>query len=181
MPCQQLANPVRKLMVYWKYDLDLDAAEIARLACCSVRTVYNVLACFEETLNPHALPWGHPPLALGDNDLQYMLNMLQEQPTLYLDEIQSWLWDEHAVWVSLSTICQTLYHVGWSQKTVSKEAGQRNKYVCALWQNQNAGIPCHCFVWLDESGVDNWDHFWDGGWAEVGQAPIQVAPFGYNS
>ncbi|KAF8150346.1 hypothetical protein K438DRAFT_1518282, partial [Mycena galopus ATCC 62051] len=47
-------------------------------------------------------------------------------PDLYLDEIQLQLIMMHNVNVSLPTLCQTLHHLGYTSKKLSRVAAERN-------------------------------------------------------
>lgn len=72
----QLTNAVRNLVLYWHFVRQLSIEEIAELAHCSVRMVYNIIEHFEETGNTHALPQGHCPQEFSSKDLQYCLSLL---------------------------------------------------------------------------------------------------------
>ncbi|KIK50741.1 hypothetical protein GYMLUDRAFT_141332, partial [Collybiopsis luxurians FD-317 M1] len=87
-------------------------------------------------------------------DKSYILSILQDNPALYLDEIQDKLWHNREVDVLLTTLSRTLHEMAITCKKVSYEALQRNELLCATWIGKYAHIPMEYIVWLDESGVN---------------------------
>jgi transposase len=174
----QISDEVRELMVHWRYAQNYDHTTIAILAKCNISTVYRILTRLDETGSPHALPRGHCPPQLEQDDIFYILALLEANPTLYLDEIQFRLKTVRHVEVSLATICRTLYRQGWSRKAVSRAAMERDELLRSGWIYEYADIPKHCFMWLDEAGVSDRDHRREEGWAPVGVAPVRSEPFG---
>ncbi|KAF8057174.1 hypothetical protein FPV67DRAFT_1372166, partial [Lyophyllum atratum] len=90
------STELRKRMVYWKDELQLSTAEIAKLASCSERTVREVLRLHREhgmVHNPFAQPRGRRR-SLETADMNFILSILDANPALYLDEIQSRLSDD---------------------------------------------------------------------------------------
>jgi transposase len=174
----QLSVEVRELIVHWQCAQNYDHTTIAVLAKCNISTVYHILTRFDKTGSPHALPQGHRPPELEQDDILYILALLEANPTLYLDEIQLRLKTAQHMEVSLATICHTLYRQGWSRKVVSRAAMERDKLLRSGWIYEHADIPKHCFMWLDEAGVSDCDHRREEGWAPVGVAPVRSEPFG---
>ncbi|KIK78001.1 hypothetical protein PAXRUDRAFT_87892, partial [Paxillus rubicundulus Ve08.2h10] len=70
---------------------------------------------------------------LQQGDITFISSILDANPTLYLDEIQNRL----------------------SHKQLSKTASERNELLRATWQAEYGDIPMECFVWIDESSVDD--------------------------
>ncbi|KAJ7659633.1 hypothetical protein DFH06DRAFT_922492, partial [Mycena polygramma] len=66
---------------------------------CSDRTVYNVLRLqrdFRQTSDPYARLRGHPR-ALDMGDMNYLTSVLEANPGLYLDKLQTRLLDNRNV------------------------------------------------------------------------------------
>ena len=80
-------------MVLWCSELGKPDPEIAALSGCSEQTVHEVLWLHHEygiVQNPYAQPCGHHH-SLTTDDLNYLCSILDANPCLYLDELQSWL------------------------------------------------------------------------------------------
>ncbi|KAJ6473088.1 hypothetical protein C8R45DRAFT_756331, partial [Mycena sanguinolenta] len=94
-----LVSELRDRILVWRYEQGKPPAEIAELAGCSERTVYNILQNereFGQTTNPHARCAGRPR-ALDMGDIDFLSALLDATPTLYLDELQEKLWDARGV------------------------------------------------------------------------------------
>jgi transposase len=173
-----LPNTTRELIIFWHHALDYKPSQIAALARCDVSTVHKILARFREHGNPHALPRGQASRSLNDDDIRHILSILSAKPTLFLDEIQERLWTERDVWVSISTISRVLDRVGWSKKRLSREAAERNHLLRCAWKAKYGSIPMRCFLWIDESGIEDRDHLRRDGWSPLGLAPVCSERFG---
>jgi len=110
-------------------------------------------------------------------DINFLLGLLDANPTLYLDEIQEHLYNAHGVEVSLPTLSHTLQRTAVSHKKISKAAAERNKLLHATWQAAYADIPMEHFVWLDESSVDDHTNQWMQGWTGIGRACVRRDTF----
>jgi transposase len=177
MGAPPLPDALRQLIIQWRYNDHKIIGEIATLAHCHISTVHRVLARFENTGSPYGLPRGHRARILTEDDLKFLLAVVRAQPKSYLDELQTRLWQSRGVAVSLATLSRTLYRLGYSRKSVSREAAQRDEFLRAIWRSEYADLPFWCFVWLDESGLDDRGHVRTDGWAPVGFAPICSEPF----
>ena len=81
------------------YEHGREVSEIASLAGCTERTIYNVLRLhrdFGQVHNPSARTQGHPR-TLDQQDILYIKSLLDANPCLYLDEIQEQLLDTHGI------------------------------------------------------------------------------------
>jgi transposase len=178
MPARpHLTNPLRELIVAWSVRDKKTPAVIAHLLRCDVSTVYSVLRRFKHTGNAHALRRGRACYVLNEHDVRWLLSVLRANPAVFLDEIQVRLRTDRHVWVSIATISRTLARYGWSHKKLSKQAAERNAFLRAVWLAEYGHLPASCFVWMDESGVDDRDHFRNWGWSPYGEAPVRSDPF----
>jgi transposase len=172
-----LPNRTRRDIVRWYLDLRLPIEEIAMLAGCCERTVYNILARHAEMGAPDLLPRGHRPRVLNADDIVFVINLLRVNLALFLDEIQDRLLVERNVDVSLSSISRTLFRLGYSHKRLSKEAAERNELLRATWQAAYGHLPMEAMVWLDESGVDDRDFHRLFGYTPAGLAAVRIELF----
>jgi transposase len=172
-----IPDTTRELINWW-HECGIPSCQIAELAQCDVRTVNRIVERYRETGNPHALPHGHAPYIITDDDTLFLIGCLRANPTLFLDELQERLWTQRNIWASLASLSRALERHGWSHKKLSKEAAQRNARLRAAWKVKYGVLPMHCFVWLDESGVEDRDHHRKNGWAPVGMTPVTSRYFG---
>ncbi|KII87547.1 hypothetical protein PLICRDRAFT_68675, partial [Plicaturopsis crispa FD-325 SS-3] len=85
-----LSEQLRERIVVWRYEHKKTAREIANLAGCSERTVYDVLRLhrtFGQATNPYTRSRGRPR-SLDQGDMDYIQSIVDANPTLYVDEIQ---------------------------------------------------------------------------------------------
>ena len=170
-----MPKELRKRVVVWKNEMGKDTPEIAKLAGCCERTVRNILRYEREygvVSNPFAQKRARPR-ALNTGDTNYISSILQARPVLYLDEVQTTLFENRGVDVCLATISRTLQRLALANKQVTREAVERNELLRATWQAAHGDIPAEYCVWLDESSVDDRTNQRTRGWAEVGRACVR--------
>ncbi|GLB45421.1 hypothetical protein LshimejAT787_2200840 [Lyophyllum shimeji] len=165
---------MRQCIVRWRNIEGRSVAEVAALADCSERTVYNILAFhrdFNVVDNPFARHRGGARI-LDAGDVNYLASLIDARPKIYLDELQEELAINRGVHVSISTVSRTLRRIAITNKQVSSTASERNEQLRAIWQAEYGGIPSDYFVWLDEASVDDFTNQRQNGWATVGRACV---------
>lgn len=148
-----LSQEMRERIVAWHTELGYKAPQIAQLAQCSERTVYDVLRLHREyglVNNPHAQPRGRPRI-LSMADMNYISSIMAANPVLYLDEVQDSLAAVRGVDVSLATVSRALHRLALSNKSVATAALERNELLRATWQAEHGDIPMDYCVWLDST------------------------------
>ncbi|KAG1861280.1 hypothetical protein F4604DRAFT_1515028, partial [Suillus subluteus] len=80
---------------------------------------------------------------------------LQENPAMYLDELQEQLLTARNKDISLATISRATRRLGMTHKDISKTAAERNDLLRATWQAAYRDILAEYFVSLDESSIDD--------------------------
>ena len=101
---------MRESMVRWRFEQQKTVREISELACCSERTVYEVLRLhrdYGQVNNPFTRNRGRPRI-LDNGDIEYIYALLEANPGLYLDEPQEQLFSVRDKDVSLATISWTI-------------------------------------------------------------------------
>ncbi|KAF5355376.1 hypothetical protein D9757_014591 [Collybiopsis confluens] len=98
--------------------------------------------------NSDACALGRPRL-LTMEDKVYVLSILKDNPTLYLDEIQDMMWYNQSVNISISTLSRNLREMAMSHKKISYQALQQSQLLRATWLAAYADIPMDYMVWLD--------------------------------
>jgi transposase len=159
-------------------DGSLKGADMAAAAGCSDRAIRRIrsnLRCFGATKAP---PNGvgrrrriTPPM------LDALREHLVEKPSMYLDEMVVFLWDDFGVLVTPSTISRALASIGWSKKMFRQIAGERNADLRDYYLYNLSAFRSYHLVYVDESGCDKRVGFRRTGWSPLGVAPVQVARF----
>jgi transposase len=109
--------------------------------------------------------------------LEALCDYLLENPTLYLDEMAIFLWDEFAIQATKSSISRALMSKGWSKKTARVKARERNLDLRDEYLHFISDFQSYHLVYVDESGCDKRIGFRRTGWSPLGIAPVQVSKF----
>ena len=92
--------------------------EIADLLFMSKRSVDRYIALYQSTgtVEPSKQRHGPPRVLSEFEQISLLLNQsLVNKPTMYLEELQSELYELTGTWVHVSTICRTVQHLGLTQ------------------------------------------------------------------
>lgn len=169
-----LSQQLRERIVYWRHELHKPIEEVVELARCSERTVYEVLRLHRlhgTVTNPFAQQRARPRV-LTVEDKNFLASLLAANPALYLDELQSQLYERRGVDTCLATISRAIRQLNITHKSISPEALERNELLRAIWQGAHAHIPKESFIWLDEASVDDQTNHRNMGWAALGRACV---------
>lgn len=153
----------------------------------SVKTICNLLKIKKtvvyDTLQLHRLHGithkPHPGRArsrqLTTTDHNFILALLDQQHTVYLDEIQEQLLSRRGVKVSIPTLTRTLCRLHFSHKQVSGKALERNDILCAVYMNQIADLvpDPNMLMFGDEAGKDERTSNRHKGWSQRGTRCVQ--------
>ncbi len=174
--CQKLCESI----ISWRDKMQLSIPEIMQLSGCSRATVFRILRTrpkqFNHPTNQLVRPAGRKRI-LEARDLLYIQSLLHARPTLYLDELRDELWRQRNVYLSISTICRTVRRLALTNKTISKEASERDDLLRAIWQVEIGRYSPEQFVFIDEAGIDDHTFVRHNGWAGLGRPCIVRAAF----
>jgi len=176
----QISDEMRARIIVWHHEQHLSPQEIADLAGCCVRTVYNVLSYhrdFGTLRNPSTRGPHGGERSLNTGDMNYISSLIDAQPKIYLDEIQEELLNRRNVLVSIATLSRALRRMAITNKQVANTALERNELLRATWQAAYADIPAEYCVWLDEASVDDLTNQRTAGWAAMGRPCVCRAAF----
>ena len=111
-------------------NMSLDS--IASLMSISERTVRRYVTKFYQTgdIQPKEHRNG-PERLLGDFEQIILVQVLSENPSIYLYEVQEHLEGVFGVTISVSTICKTLKWMGFTRKKIHHIAIQQSELVRA--------------------------------------------------
>lgn len=158
----------------------LTMRDIAAQMKVSVGGVHRTLRTYEEYgtyIDPSKRRTGRPQI-LDDDDAWYLKSLLESNPTLYLDEIKQKLEAVRNVSVSMATISRFLRSRDFTRKMVSRKALEGDRMVRACWEVETAQyVDPDCFVFIDESHVDQKTAQRQHGWALVGLPPVERSTF----
>ena len=164
----QISDEMCAWIIIWHHEQHLSPQEIADLAGCCVRTVYNILSYHHDfgTLRNPSTHGGKCSLNMGD--MNYISSLIDAQPKIYLDEIEELL-NQRNVLVSIATLSHALRHMAITNKQVANAALERNELLHATWQAAYADIPAEYCIWLDEASMDDLTNQQTAGWVVMGR------------
>lgn len=154
--------------------------EVAKLFNVSLGFVHNTVSCYQrfgQVNDPRPRFYGRRRV-LDSDDLSFIHEVINAQPSIYLDELRYKLTTVRGVQVSLSTISRTLSRMGLTRKVLSREASERNEDVRLLWELDMAQYTDpEMFVFLDESAVDRNTVRRASGWSAAGTPAVERSTF----
>ena len=95
-----------------------------------------------------------PERLLGDFEQIILVQVLSENPSIYLYEVQEHLEGVFGVTISVSTICKTLKWMGFTRKKIHHIAIQQSELLRAEYMATISVYDPNMIVWIDESGCD---------------------------
>lgn len=112
-------------------------------------------------------------------DVKFIVSLLHQHPTLFLDEIQDHLYRQRKISVSLPTLTRTLRRIDYTNKKVSRVAIERDRVRRAAYMNYIGQIITNpdMLMFTDESAVDRWTIARCSGWAKAGSRCVQRQQF----
>lgn len=133
----------------------MSAESIASLMSISERTVRRYTTKFYQTgdIQPKEHKSG-PQCLLGEFEQLVLVQILSENPSVYLYEIQQELERISGVSVSPSTICKTIKFMGFTRKTIHHIAIQQSELLRAEFMAMISVYDLEMIIWIDESGCD---------------------------
>jgi len=174
-----LSLDIKKRIINLRRD-GLIMRDIATQMKVSVGSVHKALHTYDECgeyLDPSKKRTGRPQI-LDDDDAWYLQSLLKSNPTLYLDEIKEKLETVRNISVSMATISRFLRSRDFTWKMVSRRALEGNQMVRACWEADTAQyVGPDCFIFIDESHVDQKTAQRQRGWARVGLPPVERSTF----
>ncbi|KAM0714702.1 hypothetical protein Q7P37_009719 [Cladosporium fusiforme] len=153
-------------------------AEIATAVECSERSVRyarsNLLRFGSTKAPPNG---GGRPAKITPPMKTALREHLLEKPTLYQEEMVTFLEEEFGVQVARSSVGKVLDSVGWSKKKTRRVAQEQNADLRDFHIHTMSQYASYQLVFVDESGCDKRVGYRRTGWSPRGIAPVQVAQF----
>ena len=122
------SSDIRWRIIWQKFGMDLTHRCIARNLSISIGTVHNVLKLFEETgeVSPKQLPEREDMRKIDNSGELFILDLLIENPSLYLGEICQKIDAMFSVYVTPATVCRIIRRNGFTRKKIQQVAKQRS-------------------------------------------------------
>ena len=129
--------------------------EIAALLHVSTRTVDRYVELFLSTGDVAAKPRKNgPDRLMSEYEEMILTQLLSEQPSLYLHELQYQLLQATGTSVDCSTICRSLKRLGFSRQQICHIALQQSDRKRMEFLAEIVALEPKMFVWLDETGFN---------------------------
>jgi len=99
-----------------------------------------------------------------------------DRPTVYLDEMQQFIYDEYELEVSIGCIRYLLDRRKWSRKKTQNQALEQNAALRTVWRGIQKSCDSDQLVFLDESGANERTGDRRYGWSPIGLTCAQSRP-----
>ena len=159
--------------MYQKIGMHFTYHRIAQNLSISVSTAQRIYKRFEShgTVEPSYSRSKAHLHSLDEHAQLYLLGVVMENPSLYLDELCSKISEQFNMTVSPSTVCRTLHKYGISRKKIRQVAAQRCYAFRGTFMSQIFLFVRNMLVWVDETGCDNRTHIRKFGYSLIGTTP----------
>ncbi|KAJ3536464.1 hypothetical protein NMY22_g6034 [Coprinellus aureogranulatus] len=157
--------------------LDLD--DILDVCGFSRRTFFRILKLWRETgdvVKPDCQTRGRPRILIRD-DIDYLLELVNENPGYFLDEFLDLLDTNRFISVHFTTIYRELERLGMSRKKLKKIASERNNLLRADFVGRMAAYSPEELCFLDETSKDKRTVGRRYGRSRKGRRATQEQPF----
>ena len=153
----------------------------------SLRHVQRLIKEFKVTFSPRPPSRSRRrPAKLRAEEVAWLKDIVDGDPSLYLDEIQHALREEHGCIVSCSTICRTIHKpvllggLGYSLQVLEVHARQRVYFerLEFLQRMRLWNFEPHMILNIDESSVGENHARRRRGWGQVGKKLLDMQGFG---
>ena len=129
--------------------------EVSDILFMSERSVRRYVELYQHTGDVEPSKQKHgPDKVLNEIEMLIVIELLSNQPSIYLDEVQEELYNRTGTRVHNSTICRTMQHLGFSRKRLQRVALQCSDELRGQFMAEISQFDPMTFVWVDESGFN---------------------------
>lgn len=168
-------------MVYQCYGLGLTYRQIASNLNVDISTVCRVIQRFETTgdvcKSSHPQGHDHHRKLLTATDEFLILELVAEQPGIYLKELQAEVLKTTGTHISVSTICNFLHKNGFTHRKLTRIAGQQSEFLRTQFMLDISIFSPEMLIFVDESGTDRRDALRKYGYSIRGQPAKALSLF----
>ena len=184
MPRRHVSRDLKARIPYLVYVEGFKVKEVGRLLGVKKSMIYQTLNYFRDygvTYNPHA--YTHHSRGrhrkLDSVDVQLIKALLDQNPCLYLDELQDLLLTCRGINISVPTLLRTLRRIHFSHKDVSIRALERNEMDRAIYMNRFSELVSDpaMVMFVDEAARNKKNPTRKRGWSLIGRRCFQQRCF----
>ena len=128
--------------------------EISNNLCISPATIWRILDRYQRTGSVNATIRANNQVKLLHEHVLLLVQLVCENPSIYLREVQSEMERVTGSVVLASTICRTLKRLGFTRKKLQFAAIQRSNEIRARYQAEISIYSNEMFLFVDETGCD---------------------------
>lgn len=163
LPTATYSYVTRLLLVQWTVTAISEAAKV------SSRTVQRILANLSthgSARAPRTRQLGCPRkiTAAASRALE---EQIRKTPWMYQDEMARFVWEEHGIQASQSTISRLLKRLNLSRKASRRVSSQENESLRRAWRDQMADVRADQLICVDEASFHE-----RSGWRRAVYAPV---------
>ena len=180
MPHIKVSRDLKARIPYLAYVEGFKVKEIGQILGVKKSMIYQTLNYFRDygvTYNPYAY-MNHSlgrHRVLDTIDVRFIKSILDQEPCLYLDELQERIQIRRGIHVSVSTLLRTLRRIHFSRKDVSICALERNDMDRAIYMNNFANLVSDpaMVMFIDEAARNKKNPTHKKGWSLIGRRCFQ--------
>jgi transposase len=183
MPTHKVSKDLKAQIPALFHQEGLNIKEICVLLGLKKTVVYQTLShvrAYGVPYNPQIYNAGGRKCVLSQADLKFIVALLNHRHSIYVDEIQERLSNEHETFVSITTLLCTLQRLGYSHKAVSARALERDNLLCSAFMNRitDEVMNPDMLMFVDEAARNKRTSARMKGWSLVGKRCMQRRYFG---
>jgi transposase len=180
MPRHNVSRDLKARIPYLAYVEGFKVKEIGQLLGVKKSMIYQTLNYYRKygvTFNPNAYmdhSRGRHRI-LDTVDVRFIKSALDQEPCLYLDELQELILIQRGIHVSVPTLFRTLRRIHFSRKDVSIHALERNDMDRAIYMNNFANLVSDpaMVMFIDEAARNKKNPTRKKGWSLTGRRCFQ--------
>ncbi|OCB88961.1 hypothetical protein A7U60_g3916 [Sanghuangporus baumii] len=180
MPFRKISEDIkqRAMWLYSQGYIPHSCCELLGISQSSFWRFRKNLRLYGSVRHPNSFKAGRPRLLNTPESRSELYALLEENPAMYLDEIQEWLMVAHQIGLARSTLHQNLHELGISYKKLRKAAAERDEVARAEFRQytQNNWIASQ-LVFVDETSKDDCTIYRHYGHSVVGHRAQVTQPF----
>lgn len=174
-------SPDIKRRAIWLYSQGYIPKACCELLSFSERSFWRFkknLRLYNSVTRPYSYLAGRPRILKTPEARADLYALLEENPAMYLDEIQDWLIVAHQIGLAKSTLQKNLYELGISYKKLHKAAAEQDEEArAAFCQYAQDNWVANQLVFVDETSKDDRTIYRHYGRSVIGQRASVIQPF----
>mmetsp|Transcript_20409 Transcript_20409/g.18547 ORF Transcript_20409/g.18547 Transcript_20409/m.18547 type:complete len:356 (+) Transcript_20409:39-1106(+) len=162
--------------LYGYYFIGISPANLAIIYKKSRSVIYNWIQRWETYKIVNRLNLGINTRKFNLEKQEFIIQLYQQNPTLFLDEVRTKFIRNFQMNISMSTVWRIITNAGLTRKVIERRAIQISIQEIIRFTKELASLPFHWtyqnLIFLDEVGFDNRDMFRKRGYAIKGKRII---------